>query len=106
MTLSEKILTNIVNGFSTEYIKCESKSGEIIKIRISNHCANVRNNFDSDFTEISFVSSLDRKDENHRISNEFLINSEGNEIFWNEEETGESIKSILNDFEIEDLNIY
>ena len=105
MKLSEKILTNIINQNGTEYISCETKSGDKVKIRISNHSANARNNFDSDYINISFVSSLDRKDENQRISNEFLINSEGNEIFWNEEETGESIISILNDFEIEDINI-
>ena len=84
----------------SRYIKAVDRDGQAIKIRVSDHNANAKNESLEGRT-ISFISKNERNPKNPKIDTEWIINEDGEIVDWQGEPTGETIKDILKDFDVE-----
>lgn len=51
----EKAIQNVINGFGSQYISCNSTEGDVIKIRVSDHKSNPSRMGDKDISLVIFV---------------------------------------------------
>ena len=76
------------------YFRCKDSDGDILKIRVSDHCMNERNNYYRNERCISFITKCDRKQDSWKSNYEFVFNED---LLT---ENFETVEDILKDFEL------